>query len=295
MHDMSVDTILDQIESLLNENDVGRATSLIKEYRNEISLSNKRFQSLLVTLYSKRRKKEETIDQTQNQTIHYGNQRHIGLLLDKIQKARETGDFQTAKDYCHEWLSIEPDSERAKEIAEVVETALVEKRNHLVILNRSKFFTELKMYQKALDLLELIPQDSEYSGTAKSMTDEINLLIKKESSEIEASKILDEVTRLLEKDHLDSAFQILNGVSDDNSNEIRMIRSKIERAIENRKTEEELVARLWDTLRKKDLNKSRIWLGMISDLNPGSGVFDDLRKKLDHQLFENLTNGLIIT
>jgi tetratricopeptide (TPR) repeat protein len=294
-NDLPPDTILDQIESLLNENDVAKATAVIKEYRNEISLSNKRFQNLLVVLYSKRRDKEEAQNQSENQTIHYGNKRYIGLLLDKIQTSRESGDFQTARDYCREWLGIDPDSERAKEVAKGIETSILQQREHLVALNRSKYFMELKMFQKALDLLESIPKESEFASAAEDLCNEINLAMREEKSGIEEYKIMDEITRLLDKDHLEAAMELLENVKEDDSYELGLLRTKIERAIENQKIETDLSGRLWDSLENKDMDKARIWLGMIVELNPNTLILKELSKNLDYPVYENLTNGLLIT
>ncbi len=83
-------------------------------------------------------------------------QQSAGSLLDKIQRARESGDFLTARDYCREWLLIEPNSERAYEIMALLEAALGQEREDRVMMNRCRDLVLQNRYREALDLLDTL-------------------------------------------------------------------------------------------------------------------------------------------
>lgn len=219
-------------------------------------------------------------------------QLQIGLLIEKIQKARENGDLENARDYCLEWLKMEPDSERAGEILSLVDTTRNQERENLVIINRSKHLIQMKQYAEAMHLLETLPESCRHAPLAGELMDRITDDIKQQKMEKKSDHVLEEVSRLLENGNPEDALIRLENSGIQNSNEQKILRRKIDRAIEFRQMEKELKNRLLESLTHNDIEKARIWMGMIMELNPMSGIFEELRKDLDPERYENLTSGM---
>jgi tetratricopeptide (TPR) repeat protein len=219
-------------------------------------------------------------------------QHQIGLLTEKIQKARETGDLENARDYCLEWLKIEPDSERAGEILSGIDTTLNQEHENLVIINRSKYLVQMKLYAEAIHLLETLPVNCGQAADARELMEYINADIKQHKIEEKIDHVLEEVSRLLENGNPEDALMQLENSGIQNSNERQILKRKIDRAIEVHQTETELKTRLLESLTHHDIEKARVWLGMIMELNPMSGIFEELRKNLDPERYQTLTSGM---
>ncbi len=219
-------------------------------------------------------------------------QRQIGYLIEKIQKSRESGDLENARDFCLEWLRIEPDSERAGEILSIIDTALKQKHENLAAISRSRYLIQLKRYTEAMNLLNSLPDEGNHIEEARELRELIAAEIRRQKIEKKSIDVLDEISRLLDNGAYKEALHRLESNEIKDVNEKKILKRKIDTAMEIHQTEQDLKNRLLDSLIHNDLEKARVWLGMIVELNPASGVFDELKKKLAPEMYQTLTQGM---
>ena len=221
-------------------------------------------------------------------------QRQIGALIEKIQKSREAGNMENARDFCLEWLRMEPDSERASEILSIIDTALKQKHENSVAISRSKYLIQMKQFTEAMNLLTSLPSDGDHVEESQELIELIDAEIKQQKIEQKYIGILDEISRLLDNRAFEEALHRLESEEINDTNEKRILKRKINTAIEFHRTEQDLKNRLLDSLVHNNLEKARVWLGMIAELNPATEIFDELKKKLDPEIYQNLTRGMTL-
>lgn len=222
-------------------------------------------------------------------------QQQIGTLIDKIQKAREAGNLHSALDFCREWLQIEPQSDRAREIIGMIENTVSREREDQVVINRCRDLVLQQHYREALDLLETLDPESAQGDSIRELKKNADQAIRMAHSEAHFGTLLEEISRLLFHGHLDLARARLDELKTYDMNDINILRRKLDRALEIRAAEKELTIRLHEALKHADMDQARTWLGMISELNPQTDIFESLRKSLPPEIYENLTSRITFT
>lgn len=107
--------------------------------------------------------------------------------------------MENARDFCLEWLRIEPDSERAGEILSIIDTALKQKHENLAAISRSKYLIQLKRYTEAMNLLNSLPDEGNHIEEARELRS--LFLLKSEGKKLKKSiDVLDEISRLLDNE-----------------------------------------------------------------------------------------------
>ncbi|MCD4653903.1 hypothetical protein K8T06_08190, partial [bacterium] len=183
------DKIILQIEEALIRNDLVRASALMESISNRSLLSNNRLQELVrqIRLVQENR---ESLDRTllkaehllenndpdqaiplfqrvieaspdhskariglQNSRRKIDYRHRINLFIETIRRAREKEDYRTAREYCSEWLQLDPENEKAREIFQDLDRLLNRDREVLVMKNRGSELIDLGRYQEAIDLL----------------------------------------------------------------------------------------------------------------------------------------------
>ncbi|MBN1879251.1 hypothetical protein JW823_03995 [bacterium] len=222
-------------------------------------------------------------------------QQYIGSLIEKLQKAREAEDFYSARDFCREWLEIDPKAERAQEILVMIETTLNREREDRVALNHCQDLFLQQRYNEVIDLLDRLESGSPLDLEIRALHDRANQKIRAAVAENAGINSLDEISRLLDHGHLDLARNRLSSLEMPEEGDLQILRRKLDRALEVRSTEKSLTLKLHNALDNADIDSARNWLGMICELNPRTEIFDVLKKSLPPELYENLTSRIALT
>jgi hypothetical protein len=299
--DAEIDRMLDRVESLLLDGKFEHARTVLLNSKDQIPLIHQRFRDLLCRVDVSEKTEQNSPDSIGSaDKINEGRRkieasRLIGALVDGIQKARETGDYQTAVDLCKEWLRIEPDSERANEILGLMVTLLDSERESLLTLNQTKELIAQNQIKKALELLETFHFEETHLSMVAELTEEAKKKLVESKFDQKNQDDIEYILRYLDNDQPEIAMARFRSSGNQNTSEMKILKRKIDAAIEIQATEVTFLQRLCDAIDRCDIESARVWLGMICELNPKTDVFDTLRKKLDPELYENLTSRMTIS
>jgi len=323
-----IDRLVQQIEEALLDKNLLKASAILESIPKTTAMANPQLQGLAVRINRVREDKANKQEQQQDAAHSLRNndpdravsifqnilknepnnskalmglqearrkidQRHaINLIISRIRKAREVGDLKTVREYCLEWLQLEPGSEKATEILLNMDRLLNRKREILVLANRGRELIDLGRFQEAIDLLEKVKDLDPDATDGLELIAEAVQEIKGENLIDGNRASLDEAQRLVARGHYESAMKKLQAIEDPDREfqvEITLLKRKAKNGIEMRETEKEMHEKLDAAMLENKIETAKTWLQMIRELNPETDVYEQLRLKLDPESYTELT------
>jgi len=270
----NIRAMLDQAEHLLANDDPDQAFTLFRK---------------IIEISPDHRAARAGIQESRRKMDH----RHtVNLLIGKVRKAREDGDLNAAREYCREWLQMEPENESAVSIMDTIQKGLARHRDVRVILNRGQELIELGRFPEALDCLEKVNDLDPDNKTGMELIRTVRRRMNQENRTADTRNVLDEVQRLIAREHYQSAITQLDTLDAEDGEfhaDIALLRRKTRDGILDHQTETALAERLFYSLEKKDMDAARTWLEMIMNVNPDTEIFGILKQELDPEDYDDLT------
>ncbi|MBN1296148.1 hypothetical protein JXA80_05160 [bacterium] len=325
-----IDRVLDQIEEALICGDLIRALANIDHFDPSVRLHNERLRELVHRVRVAQEDEDRThimLDQAIHllenddpdqalllfQTIvdafpdnrearagiqearrHLEHRHLVNILIQHVRESREAGDLNATREYCREWLQLEPGDETAVDILGSVEKSLTREREVRVLLHRGEELITRELYEEAIDVLDKIPDmDPGNTGALELIQVAMNH-IQQTRNDSAVRSAVEEASRWIDRGHFRMAMDKLESIEASNSNgelrtDIAMLRRKAREGLLDRETEADLTEKLHVAVSRKNFHEARTWLGMIAEINPLSTIYDVLKRELSPDEYEDLT------
>lgn len=319
---------IEQIETALIEGDLVRASAILEAVTSPTAIKNNRFQELVQRVRAVREDRE-SIKKTlvraehlltnddpdeaiplfrkivetspdhpaaraglQNARRKIEHRHRINQLIESIRRSRENEDYKSAREYCQEWLQLEPGNEQAQDILQGLDRTLGRDREVRVMINRGRELIDLERFEQAIGLLERIKDFDPGNTVGEELIAEALGRISRSDECLMAEKALDEAGRLLSRGHFEAAKRKLNMIENPSreiDTEITLLRSRIDNGLKMKETENTFFRRLMDAVGRDDIEDARVWLQMILELNPATEIIDVLQRELTPEVYGSLT------